>query len=157
MTYLASLIYAGALLLANLSIAHFGPASAPINAFLFIGLDLTLRDKLHARLSPRAMLALISLSAVLTFLLNPAAGAIALASAVAFLAASLADWAAFAALRGRRWLLRSNASNVAGAAVDSIVFPLLAFGGLAPSIVVSMFSAKVAGGTLWAWALRGRK
>ena len=50
MLYLAIAIYAIAMTLANLSVAAFGPAISPINAFLFIGLDLTLRDWLHVRL-----------------------------------------------------------------------------------------------------------
>ena len=50
MLYVAIAIYAIAMTLANLSVAAFGPAISPINAFLFIGLDLTLRDWLHVRL-----------------------------------------------------------------------------------------------------------
>ena len=56
----AILIYAAAMTLANLSIAAFGPAISPINAFVLIGLDLALRDWLHVRLKPLQMLALIA-------------------------------------------------------------------------------------------------
>ena len=70
-------------------------------------------------------------------------------------AAALVDWAAFARLRGS-WLRRANGSNVAGAAVDSLLFPTIAFGALMPHIVALQFVAKVAGGALWAWLLRGR-
>lgn len=41
------LIYISALVIANLLVAHFGPWFSPINAFLLIGLDLSLRDYLH--------------------------------------------------------------------------------------------------------------
>ena len=51
------------------------------------------------------------------------------------------------------WLRRANGSNVAGAAVDSLLFPTLAFGVLMPHIVALQFVAKVAGGALWSWAL----
>lgn len=152
MTYIAVAIYAIAMTLANLSIAYFGPASIPFNAFVLIGLDLTLRDWLHVRVNRWQMLALIASGGLLTYILNPAAGHIALASACAFGAAALADWAAFSALPGS-WLARANASNVVGAAVDSIVFPAMAFGGLNPKIVATMFAAKVAGGVLWSLAL----
>lgn len=40
-------IYLLAVVLANMIILWFGPQAAVITAFLFIGLDLTLRDKLH--------------------------------------------------------------------------------------------------------------
>jgi uncharacterized PurR-regulated membrane protein YhhQ (DUF165 family) len=98
------------------------------------------------------MLALIAAAGALTYMLNPAAGKIAIASSVAFTAAALVDWMTFARLRGS-WLIRANGSNVAGAAVDSLIFPTLAFGALMPHIVALQFVAKVAGGALWAWAL----
>lgn len=148
----AILIYAAAMTVANLTIAHFGPWVSPINAFVLIGLDLALRDWLHVRLRAWQMGALIAGTGLLTYALNPAAGMIAVASAVAFTSAALADWATFARLRGS-WLFRANGSNVAGAAVDSLIFPTLAFGVLMPHIVALQFISKVAGGALWSWAL----
>jgi uncharacterized PurR-regulated membrane protein YhhQ (DUF165 family) len=149
---LAIVIYAAAMTLANLSVAAFGPAISPVNAFVLIGLDLALRDWLHVRLRAWQMLALIVAAGALTYLLNPAAGKIAVASSAAFTAAALVDWMTFARLRGS-WLMRANGSNVAGAAVDSLIFPTLAFGALMPHIVALQFVAKVAGGALWAWVL----
>jgi hypothetical protein len=68
--------------MANLSISHFGPWVSPINAFVLIGLDLALRDYLHYRLKAWQMLALISATGLVTYLLNPAA-AIAMRAAIA--------------------------------------------------------------------------
>lgn len=152
MLTIAIAAYAAAMTIANLTVAHFGPWVSPINAFLLIGLDLALRDWLHVRLRVWQMGALIAATGALTYVLNPAAGQIAVASAAAFTAAALVDWGTFARLRGS-WLLRANGSNVAGAAVDSLVFPTLAFGALMPHIVAMQFVAKVAGGALWAWAI----
>ena len=95
---------------------------------------------------------LIAFTGALTFVLNPAAGKIAVASAVAFTAAALVDWATFLRMKGS-WLRRANGSNVAGAAVDSLLFPTIAFGSLMPQIVLGQFVAKVAGGAFWAWLL----
>lgn len=145
--------YAAAMITANLTVAAFGPWVSPINAFFLIGLDLALRDWLHVRLKAWQMGALIAGTGCLTFLLNPAAGMIAVASAVAFTAAALVDWGAFAKLRGT-WMWRANGSNVAGAAVDSLVFPTLAFGALMPHIVLMQFAAKVAGGAVWSLLLQ---
>ncbi|CAB4127083.1 Queuosine precursor transporter [uncultured Caudovirales phage] len=153
--YFAIAVYAIAMTLANLSIATFGPWVSPINAFVLIGLDLALRDWLHVRLKLWQMGALIASTGVLTFELNPAAGQIAVASAVAFTAAALVDWGTFARLRGS-WMLRANGSNVAGAAVDSLIFPTLAFGALMPHIVAMQFVAKIAGGAIWTWLLNRR-
>ena len=150
LTIAAIAAYAAAMIAANLSVATFGPWVSPINAFILIGLDLALRDWLHVRLRIWQMGVLIAGTGVLTYLLNPAAGQIAVASSVAFTAAALVDWTTFAKLRGT-WLLRANGSNVAGAAVDSLVFPTLAFGALMPQIVLAQFAAKVAGGAIWAY------
>ena len=155
MLTLAVLIYAAAMTLANLSIAHFGPWISPLNAFFLIGLDLALRDWLHMRLKVWQMGALIACSGLLTWLLNPAASHIAIASAVAFTAAAVVDWSVFVRLPGS-WLRRANGSNVAGAAVDSLIFPTLAFGALMPHIVAAQFVAKVVGGALWAALLSRR-
>jgi len=148
----AIVVYAVAMTLANLSVAAFGPWVSPINAFVLIGLDLALRDWLHVRLRAWQMGALIGATGLLTYVLNPAAGMIAVASACAFSAAAVVDWTTFARLKGS-WLFRANGSNVAGAAVDSLIFPTLAFGVLMPHIVAMQFVAKVAGGALWAYAL----
>lgn len=152
MLYFAIAIYAAAMTAANLIVAAFGPWVSPINAFVLIGLDLALRDWLHVRLKVWQMGALIAVTGALTYVLNPAAGMIAIASAAAFTSAAVVDWSVFAKLRGS-WLFRANGSNVAGAAVDSLIFPTIAFGALMPHIVLMQFAAKVAGGALWAWAI----
>jgi uncharacterized PurR-regulated membrane protein YhhQ (DUF165 family) len=146
-------IYAIAMTLANLSIAQWGPWVSPINAFLFIGLDLALRDLLHTRLKAWQMGGLIAATGLLTYVLNPAAGMIAIASAVSFTAAAVVDWGVFIKASGT-WFARSTKSNIAGAAVDSLIFPTLAFGVLMPHIVALQFAAKVAGGAVWAWLIQ---
>lgn len=153
-----ALVYVAAITAANLSVATFGPWVSPLNSFLLIGLDLTLRDKLHDRwvgrqLWPR-MLGLIAAAGVVSWLLNPAAGKIALASAVAFMAAALVDALVYQRLRDRAFLTRANGSNAAGALADSFLFPTIAFGGFLPHIVALQFVAKVAGGAIWAFVLR---
>ena len=73
---------------------------------------------------------------------------IAIASAVSFTLASLADWAVFNKISGQ-WIKRSNISNTVGALLDSIAFPTIAFGVLMPEIVLLQFLAKVFGGFIW--------
>jgi uncharacterized PurR-regulated membrane protein YhhQ (DUF165 family) len=148
----ALIAYAVAMVAANLLVATFGPAISPINAFLLIGLDLTLRDWLHVRLKTWQMGGLILGTGALTYLLNPAAGMIAVASAVSFLVAALVDWVIFVKTTGS-WIKRANVSNTAGAAVDSLLFPTIAFGALMPEIVALQFVAKVSGGAVWSYVL----
>lgn len=157
---MAVLAYLVSIIAANLSAAYFGPWVTPINAFLFIGLDLTLRDHLHDRWRGdwRRMGALIAAGSLAAWLINPAAGRIGIASAVAFAAAGVVDWAVYRALGKRSRFTRMNGSNVVSAAVDSVVFPTIAFGGFLPLITIGQWVAKVAGGAVWAWIItRGRR
>jgi uncharacterized PurR-regulated membrane protein YhhQ (DUF165 family) len=148
----ALIAYAVAMIAANLLVATFGPSVTAINAFLLIGLDLTLRDWLHFRLKTWQMGGLIVGTGLITYALNPASGMIAVASAVSFLAASIVDWAIFVKTTGS-WIKRANVSNTAGAAVDSLLFPTIAFGALMPEIVALQFVAKVSGGAVWSYVL----
>jgi uncharacterized PurR-regulated membrane protein YhhQ (DUF165 family) len=148
----ALVAYAVAMIAANLLVATFGPSVTAINAFLLIGLDLTLRDWLHVRLTKAQMGLLILSASLLTYLLNPDASMIAVASAIAFLLAALVDWFVFVRTTGS-WIKRANISNTASAGVDSLVFPTIAFGSLMPEIVAMQFVAKILGGGLWAWIL----
>jgi uncharacterized PurR-regulated membrane protein YhhQ (DUF165 family) len=151
-------IYVAALVVANLLVAWFGPWFSAINAFVLIGLDLSLRDKLHEQWQNDKLIlkmgVLIAVASVISYLLNPAAGVIALASFVAFAIAMIADTIVYHLLREKSWMTRSNGSNVAGAAVDSIAFPTIAFGGFMPEIVALQFFAKVFGGGIWSYWLR---
>ena len=148
-----------AIVAANLTIVWFGPKVTIINAFLFIGLDLTARDGLHdawkgKRLWPK-MFALIAAGSLLSWILNKDAGQIAIASFVAFACAGLVDAIVYHWLGGYPRWLRINGSNVPSAAVDSLVFPTLAFGGFMPLITLGQFAAKVAGGFIWSLVLKG--
>lgn len=149
-------VFSFSLVIANLTVAVFGPVVAPINALVFIGLDLSLRDWLHVHLTKLQMVVLILGTSVVSYLLNPASGEIAAASFVAFALSSMVDWAVFDCLSHRTWQSRSNWSNTAGAAVDSVVFPTLAFGTFLPEIVALQFVAKVVGGFMWSLLFRPR-
>lgn len=151
--YFAIIVYAIAMTIANLLVVAFGPVITPVNAFVLIGLDLALRDWLHIKLSAKKMLMLIVATGAITYALNPAAGQIAIASAISFTAAAFIDWGVFQKLSQQSWIVRSNASNIAGAAVDSLIFPTIAFGVLMPQIVAMQFIAKVAGGAVWSFAI----
>ena len=152
---IAILAYAFAMTAANLLIVKFGVWISPVNSFFLIGLTLVLRDWLHIRLKAWQMALLITASGVITYLLNPAAAHIAIASSVAFTLAALVDWAIFTKAKGT-WFRRSNVSNVAGAAVDSVAFPTIAFGVLMPEIVLAQFASKIVGGYIWSIALRSK-
>lgn len=152
-----SIIYIAAICTANFSVHMFGPMVTPMNAFLFIGLDFVIRDKLHERIGVWRMLGLITVAGVISFAINPATDMIAIASVAAFALAAVTDAGVYQSLIHKPWLIKSNGSNVASSAVDSVVFPLIAFGAFMPWVVVGQFAAKVFGGAIWSWVLRGIK
>ena len=149
--------YLAAIVTANLLVSAAGAEGAkwamPLIAFTLIGLDLALRDSLHEAWRGNGlvwkMAALIIAGGLLSWLINPASGQIALASALAFAGGASADALVWHAARKWDYLKRANASNVTGAGVDSFLFPFLAFGAWLPVAVLGQFVAKAAGGGVW--------
>ena len=151
-------LYLIAIIAANLSVAYFGAASTIINAFLFIGLDFTVRDALHERWHrkhlTRNMILLIGAGSLLSWVLNKDTGPVALASFVAFALSGLVDTVVYQLLNRYPKLVKINGSNLFSSAADSIAFPTIAFGGFLPSVVLGQFAAKVIGGYVWSLLLR---
>ena len=153
--------YLFAIVVANLLVARFGAGVTVINAFVLIALDLTARDSLHEAWHGkhlwRNMVLLIGAGSLLSALLNANAAPIALASFVAFGLAGAADTTVYALLGERSKLVKMNGSNLVSAAVDSFVFPALAFGfPILWSVIIGQYVAKIVGGAFWAWVLTRR-
>jgi len=154
---LSVLVFLLAIVAANLSVAYFGPVSTPFNAFILIGLDLSLRDRIHEKWHGNhlalKMFGLICAGAAITYLLNRGAGMICVGSVVAFSGALIVDAVIYQRLIKKSRLIKMNGSNVGSALTDSILFPTIAFGSFMPWIVLFQFLAKVIGGAFWAWIL----
>jgi uncharacterized PurR-regulated membrane protein YhhQ (DUF165 family) len=159
MTILLLAAYLGAIVLANLLVVALGPSVVILNALVLIGLDLTVRDVLHERWQGRAlwlrMAALIATGGLISWALNAEAYLVALASTLAFVAASVTDALVYQFLSAAPRLTRMNVSNVCSALVDSWVFPLVLLGTLAGQawLVMGLWIAKVAGGLIWSLIL----
>jgi len=152
------IVYISALVVANLLVSWLGPWFSPVNAFFLIGLDLVLRDFAHDRwqknyLVPK-MAAMIVVAGAVSYLLNPATQLIAIASVASFMAAMTADSVAYQMLKNKSWMKRANGSNTVAAAVDSLLFPTIAFGAFMPHIVALQFLLKTTGGFFWSWLLQ---
>lgn len=146
------IVWISAIVIANLNIAAFGPAISVVNAFFLIGLSITTRDLLHEMWDGRGlrwkMLLLISIGGLISYLTQPAVGRIALASVFAFSVTGLVDSIVYHRTRS------INKSNAVSSAFDSVLFPVLAFGGFPIWIILGQYIAKVAGGAIWAWILK---
>jgi queuosine precursor transporter len=112
-----------------------GPCLIPVgfglmapSGVLMIGLALVLRDWLHELAGWRWSFAAVLLGGVLSLLFSPPS--LAIASAVAFTLAEIADLGVYARLREKGKPLAVMASQVVGAFLDSAIFVYLAFGSL---------------------------
>lgn len=152
-------LYLAAIVAANVTVMLFGPAVSVVNAFLFIGFNITARDHLHdawqGQHLKRNMFLLILAGSVISLAFG--AGRIAAASFVAFAVSETIDAVTYHALGNRRKLVQVNGSNVFSAAADSVLFPLLAFG-WPPllAVMAGQFVAKVGGGFAWSLVLARR-
>jgi len=151
------IIYLFAIILANWSITHFGPTAAVYNAFIFIGLDLITRDRIHdiwrGKYLFTKMAALIFAGSFLSWYLVDASEKIAIASCIAFASAAIADTIVYQILIKTEWFERSNISNIFAAGADSIVFQTIAFGWNFP-FIFAQFTAKISGGLLYSIAIK---
>ena len=149
------LLFLGAIVLANVLAAHFGPTETIYNAFFLIALDLVTRDKLAdfwgvSRWRKQALL--IVAGGLLSYLATSSTSTIAIASAVSFACAETGEATLYWFVRKRPWLERANISAWLGAAIDSVIFPTLAFGFIW-TISFGQFIAKVAGAAIWSVAI----
>lgn len=151
------LMYLGAIVVANLLTSNFGAGMSIVNAFLFIGLDITARDRLHDTWHNDGLVwkmgALIFAGSVLSWFVDRNVVQIAVASCVSFLIANISDAVIYQVLHKHPWQIKVNGSNIVSAAVDSVAFPTIAFGSFMPLVTLGQFVAKVCGGFVWAWVI----
>lgn len=149
-------LWLAAIVAANLTLTHFGPGWILPNAFFLIGLDFITRDRLAdfwgtSRWAKMALL--IAAGGALSYWLNADAATIAVASTVAFCAAELVEAVAYHALRKQPWADRAPKAALLAAAVDSVVFPTLAFHSFVFTVSFGQFCAKLAGAVFWTWVI----
>jgi queuosine precursor transporter len=143
----------GTVLAANLATTYYGLIPAGFGLLVtagtyFAGLSLGLRDALQTVGGIRWVLAAIAAGIALSAAFG--SGRIALASAVAFGVAELADLAVYTPLRRRNWRTAVAASNAAGAVVDTVLFLTIAGFPLTPQLVGGQLLVKAVWMTLLA-------
>lgn len=110
-----------------------GPCLIPVgfglmapSGVLMIGAALVLRDWLHELAGVKWSIVAVLFGGALSLLFSPPA--LAIASAVAFIIAEMADLSVYTPLRKKGMALAVLASGFVGAALDSLIFVFLAFG-----------------------------
>jgi hypothetical protein len=128
---LAAAVYILTIVAANWAVNRFGAVPvgfglvAPAGVY-FAGVAFTVRDIVQETLGRHAVALAILVGAAVSYVVS--SGRIAGASALAFLVSEGADFLVYTPLRSRAWLAAVVASNIVGAAVDSWLFLVVAFG-----------------------------
>lgn len=138
---------------ANLAVAHWGQVALVVTAWVVIPFDMLTRDLLHERWQgDRLVLRLAGLvvaGAAIAVAVSPSSLRVSSASCASFAASMAVNAAVFHAMLARSRFSRMNASNLLAAIVDSILFPLLAFGELELALSAAQAGSKFAGGVAW--------
>jgi uncharacterized PurR-regulated membrane protein YhhQ (DUF165 family) len=146
------------IVLANLSVTHFGTDFVIINSVVLIGFDMFARDGLHElwhgnKLKIKMAL-LIFTGSALSFFLSRDSLRIGVASFLAFSSSGFIDFLIYSWLWKRSKMVKMNGSNLVSALVDTIVFMSLAFtGSFMYSVAIKNFIGKFAGGAVWSYFL----
>lgn len=146
---IALVVYIGAILAANILSANFGLVSVGFGLVVSAGtyaagFALLSRDFVHSYLGVRGVLLGIAFGLILSWFL--ATPALAMASAVAFLVAELADMLVFLWVRPRGFVRAALISNCVSAPIDSILFLWIAGFPLIFESIVGQMVGKI----LWA-------
>lgn len=154
---LLSSVYIGAIALADLTVAHFGPKAMPFTAFFLVGADFGIRNNLHDELEKigrkNAVYLLVLAGSVTAAALNPKSSRVALASFTAFLCDGIVGTSVYGRLKGRH----KNAgaiSVIVSSLTDSSIFQFLAFGSIDIRIALAQWILKSCGGIVWSSAFR---
>lgn len=135
--YLLAVAFVGSIVLANYLTTRYGfiPVGFGVTASagtFAAGFALAFRDGVQDALGRWAVVGVIALGALVSFLVSDPR--IAIASAVAVLISEMADLAVYTPLRerarfgGPQWATAVMASGIVGAVLDTVVFLSLAFG-----------------------------
>jgi len=144
-----------AVVVANLAVARWGQVALVFTAWVLIPLDMLARDFLHDRWRGKRlvlrMVGLVAVGGVFAAALNMAAWRVAVASVCAFVLAMTVNALVFevAARRGVRRFGRMTVSNLFASVMDSVVFPVVAFGTFDAWLSVAQAGSKFCGGLVW--------
>jgi queuosine precursor transporter len=153
-TYLIVSLYLAAIVASNLVVAHWGQAALIFTAWILIPFDFVARDVLHGRWKGRSLylriITLMIVGGAITVAMNTGALWVAIASVLTFSVGVALNTLLYEVWWDKPRLRRMIYSNTAVSLVDSLMFPLLAFGSLSISLSIAQFLSKAAGSFVWA-------
>lgn len=140
-------IYVLIFIIANLMVSLFGPWITPLNALFLISADMVIRDRIQFKGGFVWSIVACVIAGISTVLINQSAGMIAIASMLSVIIAGIGSAIVFEFKSGC-FYSKSFPANVVAAAIDSVAFPIIAFGHLMIEVTVAQFIAKTIGATI---------
>ena len=150
-------LYLLAFVFANFIVLWFGSKGLIFTALFLVPFDFVIRCLFHETWKGMELFlklgALVLIASALTYIINRDSLNIALGSACGFIAAQIFAGIFYQIAIKKRYFIKVNGSDAIGILVDSIVFQIVAFEIIIPSITLSQFLLKIIGGLFWYWVI----
>ena len=150
-------LYLLAFVFANFIVLWFGSKGLIFTALFLVPFDFVIRCLFHETWKGMELFlklgALVLIASALTYVINRDSLNIALGSACGFIAAQIAAGIFYQLTIKRNFFIKVNGSDAVGILVDSIIFQVVAFEIINPSITLSQFLLKIVGGFFWYWII----
>jgi len=151
------IVYLSSFVGANLLVKYFGPYGLWFSSFFLIPFDFVARCYFQEKYKGAKFYILLSCliigAGMLTLILNHSTGGIAIGSVFGFASATLAATFVYSLNKKKSWFLKVNGSDLAAICCDSLVFQLIAFGGINLLVTGGQIIIKFAGGLMWYYIL----
>lgn len=146
--------YLCAIVVSNIIVARWGQPALVVTAFVLIPFDFVARDILHGRWRDDKLWirigGLVVIGGAITVALNLEALRVASASVAAFGLGVVVNTLLYSLLWPIPRFKRMVATNSVVSAIDSVVFPLLAFGSVSIMLSLAQCLSKAVGAVVWA-------
>jgi uncharacterized PurR-regulated membrane protein YhhQ (DUF165 family) len=150
-------VYLLAFILSNLIVLKFGSYGLIFTALFLIPFDFVMRCIFHETWSGMTLIKnmglLVASASIITILINYNSLPIAMASMFGFIAAQIGAGLFYQKFIKSSQFIKVNGSDFIGILLDSVVFQLVAFSVINPSITISQVLLKIVGGLFWYWIL----
>ena len=141
-------LYLLAFVFANFIVLWFGAKGLIFTALFLVPFDFVIRCLFHE--TWKGMELFLKLGALV---INRDSLNIALGSACGFISAQIAAGIFYQLTIKRNYFIKVNGSDAVGILIDSIIFQIVAFEIIIPSITLSQFLLKIVGGFFWYWII----
>lgn len=138
--------YVSLFTLANVLVSYFGVWVTPFNALFIIAADMVIRDRIQYESGLMVSMFACAMAGTATVLIDPGSEMIAIASFSSVILAGAGSALVFHFKRGG-FYAKSLPANVCASAIDSLAFPLIAFGSVMIDVSLAQFAAKTIGAT----------